>query len=67
MGLVCHFTTLKLSIILYNTSSGTALFTVFDFYRKIPESMTARNWKGKLNLENNLWFLAIAGERPASE
>lgn len=52
---------------MYNTFSATALFTVFDFIEKNPDSMTRRNWKGKLNLENNLWFLAITGERPVSE
>lgn len=55
---------------MYNTFSATKLFTVFDFYRKKkpnPDSMTGRNLKGKLNLENNLQFLAVIDERPVSE
>lgn len=42
-GLICHFTTLKLSTNMYNTFSATALFTVFDFIEKNPDSMTRRN------------------------
>lgn len=42
-GLICHFTTLKLSTNMYNTFSATALFIVFDFMEKNPDSMTGRN------------------------
>lgn len=54
---------------MHNIFRATALFTVFDFYRKKKKagSMTGSNSKGKLNLENNLWFLARTGERPISE